>query len=462
MAIRDYLVRPKMSPAPPAYPALYHYLRQDGAEKARVHLRLDTRGSGTLIINADRVLHLNDTAAFMAYLVLEGHDDPEIVRAVGRRFRIPASRAAADVTAFRGQLEGLLKPDAPCPVHFFELETTMPFTAQPSAPYRMDVALTYRCNNDCAHCYNGRPRDFPELGTHSWKSILDRLWDLGVPHIVFTGGEPTLRHDLPELIAHAESLGQITGLNTNGRRLSDERFVGQLVEAGLDHVQVTVESSDASVHGRMVGSRSAFEQTVRGVRNALDSPLFVMTNTTMLQTNVHTIPDTLDFLAEIGVPTIGLNALIYSGRGLTVGTGLSEHDLQPILDSAAAKTASHGQRLIWYTPTQYCEYDPTQQGLGVKGCTAALYSMCIEPNGDVLPCQSYYESLGSIVTDSWDRIWNHELSVGLRERRETAAKCVGCALLPACGGGCPLQAQLPDSATAASREELSRSIHARS
>jgi MoaA/NifB/PqqE/SkfB family radical SAM enzyme len=89
----------------------------------------------------------------------------------------------------------------------------------------MDLAITYRCNNDCAHCYNARERNFPELDTDHWKKILDQLWSLGVPHIVFTGGEATLRNDLPELIAHAESNGQITGLNTNARRLADEKYV---------------------------------------------------------------------------------------------------------------------------------------------------------------------------------------------------------------------------------------------
>jgi radical SAM protein with 4Fe4S-binding SPASM domain len=134
-----------------------------------------------------------------------------------------------------------------------------------------------------------------------------------------------------------------------------------------------------------------------------------------------------------------LNALIYSGHGLTVGTGLAESELQPLLDVAAAKTSARGQRLIWYTPTQYCEFDPTQHNLGVKGCTAALYSMCVEPNGDVLPCQSYYQAVGSILEDSWETIWNHELCIRLRERRDLPAKCDGCSLLPACGGGCPLQ-----------------------
>ena len=167
-----------------------------------------------------------------------------------------------------------------------------------------------------------------------------------------------------------------------------------------------------------------------------------MTNTTMLRDNVHKIPETLDFLAEIGVPTIGLNALIYSGNGLTVGTGLRENELQPILDIATRKTAERGQKLIWYTPTQYCEFDPTANNLGVKGCTAALYSMCIESNGDVLPCQSYYQPLGNMLTDSWDSIWNHKLSTKLRNRQGLPSKCESCPVVSECGGGCPLQFQV--------------------
>ncbi len=438
MAFLDFL---KTSHAPTSSsPTLLHFVRETDGEKSRAHLRVDADGAGTLIVNADRVMHLNPTAACMARMIMEDRGDSEILRELGRQYRVPARQVEGDLAAFRSQFDELLRPNGACPIHELGLETTMPFTSRPSAPYRMDLALTYRCNNDCAHCYNARERNFPELDTSYWKRVLDRLWQLGVPHIVFTGGEPTLRSDLPELIAHAESLGQITGLNTNARRLADERYVEQLVNAGLDHVQVTVESSSEQTHNQMVRSSGAFKQTIHGLQNALASPLFVMTNTTMLRTNLHTLPATLDFLAELGVPTIGLNALIYSGHGLTVGTGLAEKELQPLLDLATARTAERGQRLIWYTPTQYCEFDPTQHNLGVKGCTAALYSMCIEPNGDVLPCQSYYRPLGSILDDPWDAIWNHDLCVGLRERRDLPAKCGGCSLLPACGGGCPLQA----------------------
>ena len=429
---------------------LYHYRREGVGEKSRIHLRLAPDGHGTLIVNANRILHLNPTAALMAYFLLEETSEREAVRQIRRKYHVSTAQARTDLGSMRSQLDELVRPDGACPIHDLGLETVMPFSARPTAPYRLDLALTYRCNNDCAHCYNvehpalsrlpsGEAGVMDELSTDDWKLVLDRAWQMGVPHIIFTGGEPTLREDLPELIAHAEQNGQITGLNTNARRLSDARYVGKLVEAGLDHVQITLESNEMDIHDGMVRSQGAFTQTVKGLQNALDNRLYVMTNTTMLRTNVDTIPATLDFLAELGVPTVGLNALIHSGRGAVVGTGLSEPELAPVLELARQKTEMRGQRLIWYTPTQYCAFDPMTLDLGVKGCTAALYNMCVEPDGNVLPCQSYYQPLGNLLADPWDSIWNNPLAVRLRERQGLPQKCTGCTYLAECGGGCPLQ-----------------------
>ena len=433
-------------------PGVYHYRRDNPGEKSRVHLRLDPDGHGTLIINANRILHLNPTAALLAYYILEDAPEQEGIRLIRQKYHVRTAQVRTDLAMLRGQLEELVRPDGACPIHDLGLETVMPFSARPTAPYRLDLALTYRCNNDCAHCYNIESRDLKERSTQDWKCILDKAWDLGIPHIIFTGGEPTLREDLPELVAHAEKNGQITGLNTNARRLADPHYVEKLVAAGLDHIQITVESNETEVHDRMVRTKGAFPQTLKGLQNALASPLYVMTNTTMLRTNVHTIPATLDFLAETGVPTIGLNALIYSGRGSSVGTGLAEAELAPLLEIARQKTEARGQRLIWYTPTQYCGFDPMELDLGVKGCTAALYNMCVEPDGNVLPCQSYYQALGNLLTDEWDSIWNHELAVKLRERQGLPEKCNGCAVLAECGGGCPLQFENALPVSLAARE----------
>ncbi len=176
-----------------------------------------------------------------------------------------------------------------------------------------------------------------------------------------------------------------------------------------------------------------------------------MTNTTLLKENSKYLRETLDFLADIGVPTVGLNALIYSGSGRNVGTGLDESELPDLLEMARDITSRNHQRLIWYTPTQYCRFDPVQMQLGVKGCTAALYNMCIEPDGSVIPCQSYYSSLGNILTDPWGSIWNHPLALKLRNRSLAPSKCLDCSFLIECGGGCPLESGIknpePDKMT---------------
>lgn len=422
-------------------PGVYHYLREDASQKVRVHLRIEPDGFGVLLVNAARVYHFNPTAAFMAYLFLQGSTEDQAVSGLTHLYNVPSAQARLDYSAFTSQIRELIDPDGACPICELELETLAPFSTRPTAPYRMDLALTYLCNNDCAHCYNARPRQQAELTTAQWKQILDRLWNIGVPHVVFTGGEPTLRNDLPELVAYTQQLGMIAGLNTNGRRLKDPGFLASLVEAGLDHVQITLESHDPIIHDQMVRHSGAWLETVAGIRQALGSPLYVMTNTTMLQNNSQFLQETLTFLADLGIPTIGLNALIYSGNGANVGTGLPETQLPALLETATAFTQRHNQRLIWYTPTQYCHFDPLQLELGVKGCTAALYNMCIEPDGSVIPCQSYYQSLGNMLAHPWEKIWNHDLAVSLRERRNVPTACADCALLPECGGGCPLSRQ---------------------
>ena len=423
-------------------PGIYHFVRQEQGEKSRIHLRIEADHHAILLINANRIVHLNPTAAFMAHLALNQTSHDEAIRAISRAYQVSRSQATSDYAQFATQLAELIRPDGACPIHDLDLEVLPPFSAQPSAPYRMDLAITYRCNNDCAHCYNARPRSYPEISTAHWQTIIDKTWEIGVPHVVFTGGEPTLRPDLPELISHAERNGQITGINTNGRRLSDPSYLSKLVQAGLDHVQITLESHDAAIHDQMVNSQGAWQQTVTGIHHALDSKLYVMTNTTMLRQNSPQLESTLDFLAELGVPTIGLNALIYAGGGATVNTGIPEAELWPLLNTARQRTTAHQQRLIWYTPTEYCHFDPMELELGVKGCTAARYNMCIEPNGDVLPCQSYYQSVGNIINDPWQSIWNHSLCLELRDHQGLPEKCQACVLLSECGGGCPLHRQV--------------------
>ncbi len=439
-------LRDRLLPPRPLPPGLHAYERRDEAGgRVRLHLRIEPDGRGLLVINAARILHLNQTAVEHARLILEGIPEEQALRTIRRRYDIDEATAQADYRRLRMQIETLATSGGSlCPIHGLGLERIDPFSVPVSAPYRMDLALTYRCNNACAHCYVARPADYPEMDTPSWQTVLDRVWDAGIPHICFTGGEAMLRPDLAALVAYAEGKGLVTGLLTNGRRLCDAAYVRALVAAGLDHVQITLESHDPAIHDAMVGAPGAWAETVAGVRNAVAAGLYITTNTTLTRHNVPMIEETVAFIAGLGISTFACNSLIYAGRGATVGCGFAEGELGPVLERVRRAADEHNLRLIWYTPTQYCAFSPLQLDLGVKACTAALYNMCVEPDGAVIPCQSYYEPLGHILRDPWERIWNHDLAVYLRERRYVPEKCYACPELTICGGGCPLYINLPE------------------
>jgi radical SAM protein with 4Fe4S-binding SPASM domain len=173
----------------------------------------------------------------------------------------------------------------------------------------------------------------------------------------------------------------------------------------------------------------------------LEADLYTITNTTITSFNTPRIEETIRFLADLGVNTFACNGLIYAGKGPGSGIGIPEEELEPILIRINNAADHFAMRFIWYTPTRYHVCDPLQLELGVKRCTAAKYNMCIEPNGDVIPCQSYYASLGNILENDWAEIWNHPTAKGLRDRDWVSDTCRKCANFALCGGGCPLYAE---------------------
>jgi radical SAM protein with 4Fe4S-binding SPASM domain len=426
----------------PLAKGMYQYRTPpDAEERYRLHLRVEGDGTGILVINAAKVLHLNRTATEMAMLILEERSVDEAARHMARRYRVGRDQARADYLELQEKIDLLARTDEICPITYLDVQRIDPFQTPASAPYRMDLALTYGCNDDCGHCYVARPRDYPQLGLEDWKRVVDRCWEAGIPHITFTGGEATLSPHLRELIEHAEDVGLVTGLLTNGRRLADREYLDGLLEAGLDHIQITIESHDEAIHDEMVCAPGAWKETVAGIRNSVDADVYLMTNTTLTDLNTPGIGETLDFLAELGVRTVACNGLIYAGRGVDAGIGIPEADLEPILSRVQAKAQEHELRLIWYTPTRYCEFNPLEHDLGVKGCSAARYNMCVEPNGDVLPCQSYFEPMGNMLTDPWEKIWDSALANHIRNRDWLPDECTDCPDLEICGGGCPLYAR---------------------
>ena len=424
-------------------PGIYkHQVRFDDGGIRRMHLRVESDLNSIFWLNGNESFYLNQSAAYFTWLLLTQKSDEEAEKLIKNRYGTNARQALADFLEFKplmqDVIDGLADSEALCESG---VDLVTPFSKIPDAPYRMDLALTYGCNNNCAHCYNEPGRGKKMLNFEQWKTVLDKLDETGVPHVVFTGGEPTLIPFLPDLVAYADTLGIVTGMNTNGRLLRNEELTRKLADASLDHVQVTLESIHPDIHDAMVGAKGAWEETVAGIRMAVRHNIWINTNTTLLKSNAS--PEAIyalsDFLKELGVRTMGLNALIYSGKGKNVGSGLSAAELPALLDAAKDAAEKNEQRLLWYTPTQYCHFDPVRAGVGYKSCSAAKYSMCVEPDGNVLPCQSWYDPVGNILNDTWDQIWNHPVCKRLRNKEYMPEKCRLCESFDICTCGCPLE-----------------------
>jgi radical SAM protein with 4Fe4S-binding SPASM domain len=408
----------------------------------KLHLREEDDGTSILTINASYLLYLDPTGTdfikyYMAYSEkppLVGSVEDNTILHIMMKYKVSRAQAKKDYERLQAIIWGVAMDNA-CPFSCYDVKMKEPECRLLKAPLRMDLALTYRCNNNCGHCYAGGPRETKELSTEEWKKIIKKCVDFEVPNIVFTGGEALLRGDLEELIRYAESLGAITGLITNGRLLTIER-VDSLNKAGLDYVQVTIESPYPEVHDSMCGA-SAFNEAVAGIKNIV-TKVYTTTNTTITQKNRHTIIELIPFIYSLGIRKFGVNAVIRAKRGVeTEGVPLDE--LKELLQQIISKAESLGMEFIWYTPTRYHQINPVEMGLGIKSCSAARLTLAVEPDGGVLPCQSYFEPMGNALTDDLRTIWECDLAKKLREHGFASDKCKSCELFPLCGGGCPLE-----------------------
>ena len=429
--------------APKTPKGRYTYRGRDKFAGLALQLRIEPGGEGVMVINANTVLFLNETATAYAYYFMEGIPSEAILKKIQRTYRVSKETAKKDYEKLVYAVSTLAQTEKVCPISFLDVKTVEPFTQPLSAPLRMDLALTFRCQNNCVHCYAGGPHETNELNTQQWKEVIDRLHNIGVFILTFTGGEPTLREDLVELQLHAQNKGMVAGLITNGRSLKDKSYVGKLEKTGLDFVQITLESHKPNIHDLMTATKGSWKETVAGIKNVVPTHIYATTNTTLSKYNASDFLETMDFIKELGVSAFGCNSLIYSGKASAIGKefALSIETLNELLPKIRDKASQLGLKFLWYTPTQYCRFDPVELGLGIKSCTAANINMCIGPNGDVYPCQSYFESLGNILKEDWKSIWNNSLAVKIRNREYAEPKCKDCPQLQICGGGCPLELQ---------------------
>ena len=295
-----------------------------------------------------------------------------------------------------------------------------------TAPHRMDLMVSamtkngaWHCNQKCLHCYAaGQPMgEMAELSTEEWKTVLQKLRAANIPQVTFTGGEPTMRGDLAELVQAAEWF--VTRLNTNGRLLTPQ-LCRDLYNASLDSVQVTLYAADADAHNALVGA-PGFADTVEGIRCAVEAGLIVSINTPLCSLN-RDYAETLRFAHSLGVRYATCSGLIPSGEALgddSRATRLSGEELTDILREASAAAAALGMELDFTSPGWLDEETLRSLGLHlIPSCGACLSNMAIAPDGAVVPCQSWLGgvTLGNILTDEWADIWDTETCRTIREK----------------------------------------------
>ncbi|MBN1371750.1 MAG: hypothetical protein JW987_07395 [Anaerolineaceae bacterium] len=371
----------------PAYEPLpagiYHFTAPPDSDfPYRLHLRLEKNGSGLLIANGSTVLHLNQTAAEYAYHLIRQSPAEEVARSVSRRYGIPTAQAQEDYTGFTDRIQTLLDIPDLDPVTYLVFDRQEPYTDL-TAPFRLDCAVTYRQIDMDASPFAPVERVKRELSLEEWQSVLSKAWEAGIPHAVFTGGEPTLRTDLPELIAYAEKLGMVTGLITDGLRLADANYLNSVLQAGLDHLMMLLVPND--------------EKSWEAIRAALAEDIFVVVHLTLTQAEAANGNSILERLAGMGVMSLSLSA-----NNPVVGAEL------PALRQQAADL---GLRLVWDLPVPYSVRNPValelaaeDQPLPEGAGSAWLY---VEPDGDVLAAQGRPQVLGNLLTDPWDTIWSN-------------------------------------------------------
>jgi hypothetical protein len=373
-------VRRLLTPVKPLSPGIFHYQAPaDAPVPYRLHLRLEPDGSGLLIVNASTILHLNQTAAELAYHLVKQTPEDQLVAEISNRYRVNREHARQDFRMLNDRILTLIHTPDLDPEMFLDFERTTPHSQKISAPYRLDCAITYRLPGQFDDTVAPVKRVDRELTTEEWCGIFDKAWNFGIPHIILTGGEPTLRDDLPNLIAHTESNGQVVGLLSDGLKLVDNSYLQILLQTGLDHLMLSLQPAD--------------DNSWKALMNVLSADLFVTVHHTLTLQNKTSTSQTLQRLADIGVKSISITA--------------SDPALHGSLIEFHNHVAALGLSMVWNLPVPYSAFNPVALETQMENIPSGASHdwLYIEPDGDVLPAQGINQVLGNIMSDSWDTLW---------------------------------------------------------
>jgi len=296
---------------------------------------------------------------------------------------------------------------------------------------------TQACNIHCFHCYRDAGDCYKdELTTEEGKRLLDGAKACGFRIFVFSGGEPLLRQDLPELIRYAKEIGLRPVLGTNGILLTPQK-VAELKEAGLMAAGISLDSKSAEKHDWFRQSPGAYDATVAGIKACREAGLPFQIHTTVMEWNEAEVFDITDLAVEWGAMAHHIFFLVPTGRGGDiVDWSLSAEKQEALLERILDKQT---QVKIELKPTCAPQFMRIagQRGMEMrfsKGCIAGTAYCVILPNGDLQPCPYFPLKAGNVRESDFATLWREsELFKELR-KSVLGGRCGNCGFQGTCGG----------------------------
>jgi radical SAM protein with 4Fe4S-binding SPASM domain len=325
--------------------------------------------------------------------------------------------------------------------------------------------VTQRCNLHCGHCYaDSHDQDYAgELTYAEGRRMLEDLAAFGVSTVLFSGGEPTMRPDLPELATVAGDLGMRTVLSTNGTRI-DAVLAQTLVEAGFSYIGISIDGIGA-LNDKVRGKRGAFEAALGGIRACRGAGLRTGIRFTVHGGNRADLGRVFELTEKEGVERLCVYHLAYSGRGGKMrGHDLSLEDSRAAVEEIFDRTEDLGRRQVDLEvltvdnpvdsvlllervrrsdPKRAAEIETLLRWNG--GNQSGVAIACVDPQGKVHPDQfSWHVTAGDVREQPFAEIWqddNPVLAPYRRIPRKLNGRCAGCRFVDICNGGLPVRAE---------------------
>jgi len=346
--------------------------------------------------------------------------------------------------------------------------------------------ITRRCNLKCVHCY-AHAKDIPfdnELTTDQGKGLIDDLAAFGSPVMLFSGGEPLVRKDLPQLAAYAVEKGMRAVISTNGTLITP-KMARTLKEIGLSYVGISLDGMK-EINDRFRGVNGAFRSALEGIKNSQDAGIKVGLRFTVNKFNVMEIPKIFQLLEEMDIPRVCFYHLVYAGRGSElVKEDLSHEETRTALDLIIDETkrlhaAGKPKEVLTvdnhadgpYIYLRLLKEDPERAKEVLEllkwneGNNSGRGIGCVSWDGEVYADQFWrHYSFGNIKDRPFSKIWmdtSEPLLGKLKEKKKhVKGRCANCTWLDVCGGNFRVRAEAvsgdvwaPDPACYLTDEEI--------